>query len=182
LLLAGLLAQPLGCAGQPPPAPRPGDRFRRVQLGPTPTRSANLEPVLPIFRAALVDRLRTLPGVVEALDGVPEPRPVDALLLRGELTDNSDPFVPVAAEAARTIAGRFELVGPDGGVLQRFVGRQRYAGGPGVAAFSAQGLIDLAGLFGVTVAETVGRWLAGQPIDRSPGGSGRDGRPSVRAS
>jgi hypothetical protein len=151
-------------------------------VGPIPTRSRNLDPVLPIFRAALVDRLRALPGVVEALDGAPEPRPPDAVLLRGELADDTDPFVPVAAEAARTIAGRFELVGPDGGVLQRFVGRQRYAGGPGVAAFSAQGLIDLARLFGVTVAETVGRWLAGQPIERPPAAPGRDGRPSVRAS
>lgn len=180
--MALLLAQLLACTNEPPAPPRPGDRFRRVHVGPIEARSRNVEPVLPIFRAALIDRLRTLPGVREALDGAPTPRPPDAVLLRGELVDDADPFVPVAAEPARTIAGRFELVGPDGVVLQRFVGRQRYAGGPGVAAFSAQGLIDLARLFGVTVAETVGRWLAGQPVDLLPSGPGRDGRPAVRAS
>ncbi len=146
-------------------------------------RARHLDPLLPIFRAALVDALRRQAGVLEALDGASEPRPADAVLLRGELADDADPFVPVAVEPGRTLAGRFEIVGPDGTVLQRFLGRQRYAGGPGVAAFSAQGLIDLARLFGVTVAETVGRWLAGLPLDRPAGGTpGRQGGSTVRAS
>gem|GEM_PF-6821051 len=180
--MAFLFAQPLACTREQPAPPRPADRFRRILVGPIEARSRNLERVLPIFRAALIDRLRTLPGLREVLDGAPEPRPLDAVLLRGELVDDADPFVRVAAEPVRTIAGRFELVGPDGAVLQRFVGRQRYAGGPGVAAFSAQGLIDLARLFGVTVAETVGRWLAGGSVDLPPAGPGRDGRPAVHAS
>jgi len=180
--LAFLFAQPLACAPEKPAPPRPADRFRRILVGPIEARSRNVERVLPIFRAALIDRLRTLPGVRDVVDGAPEPRPFDAVLLRGELVDDADPFVPVAAEPVRTVAGRFELVAPDGAVLQRFVGRQRYAGGPGVAAFSAQGLIDLARLFGVTVAETVGRWLAGQPIDLPRSGPDRDGRPAGRTS
>lgn len=182
--MGALLAQPLACTKAPgPAAPRPSDRFRRVHVGSIVTRARHLDPLLPIFRGALVDTLRRQSGVLEALDGAPEPRPADAVLLRGELADDADPFVPVAAEPSRTLAGRFEILGPDGTVLQRFLGRQRYAGGPGVAAFSAQGLIDLARLFGVTVGETVGRWLAGQPIDLPPGGvPARDGRPTVRAS
>ncbi len=136
---------------------------------------------MPIFRAALLEALGRQPGVVEVLDGEPERRPADTVLLRGELSDNADPFLPVAAEPGRLLVGRFELVDPQGAVLQRFVGRQRYAGGPGVAAFSAQGLIDLARLFGATVAEAVGRWLAGVPLDLPPGSPDGSRRTVTRA-
>lgn len=101
--------------------------------------------------------------MIEVRERAAEPRPADAVLLRGELVDDIGPFVPAATLLARALGGRFELLAPDGEVLQRFTGLQRYAGGPGVAAFSAQGLIDLARQLGASVAAAVGRWLAAGP-------------------
>lgn len=159
-----LLAHPLACARLPPaPPPRPGDRFRRVHVGRIDVPHPHLDPLEPIFRGALVEALARIPGVIEVRDGTVEPRPADAILLRGELLDDIGPLVPATTILARALGGRFELVGPDGEILQRFTGLQRYAGGPGVAAFSAQGLIDLARLLGTSVAAAVGRWLAAGP-------------------
>lgn len=135
-----------------------------MQIGEVLARDRHLDPLVPIFRAALLEALRRTRGVAEAREAGVERRPVDTLLLRGELADDLGPLVPAATTLARALGGRFELVDPDGHVLQRFSGLQRYAGGPGVAAFSAQGLIDLALLLGAAVAGAVGRWLAGGPV------------------
>lgn len=159
-----LLAQPLACGPlPPPPPPRPGDRFRRIHVGTIEARHPHLDPLEPIFRGALVEALGRIPGVIEVRERAAELRPADAVLLRGQLLDDVGPLVPAATLLARALGGRFELVAPDGEILQRFTGLQRYAGGPGVAAFSAQGLIDLARLLGVSVAQAVGRWLAAGP-------------------
>jgi hypothetical protein len=175
-VVIGLLAQPLACGPQPPAAPpRPGDRFRRVHVGTIDVRDRHLDPLEPIFRAALVEALGRIPGVLEVRERAAEQRAADVVLLRGELIDDAGPFLPAATLLARALGGRFELVAPDGEVLQRFAGLQRYAGGPGVAAFSAQGLIDLARLLGVSVAAAVGRWLAAGPAGlpaSGPGGGG----------
>lgn len=183
-LLLVLPIATIGCGREPVPPrpPRPGDRFRRVQLGAIEPRARHLAPIVPIFRAALLDALRRTRGVAEAGEQVAAARPADAILLRGELADDASPLVPVATTArVRTLAGRFELLAPDDTVVQRFAGLQRYAGGPGVPAFSAQGWFDLAVEFGGTVAAAIGRWLEGGPAALPADSRTRNGEAVTRA-
>ncbi|MCX8099926.1 MAG: hypothetical protein N3D77_01655 [Geminicoccaceae bacterium] len=183
-LLLALPIVAIGCAREAVPErqPRPGDRFRRVQLGAIEPRARHLAPIVPIFRAALVEALRRTRGVVDAGDEAATARSADTILVRGELADDASPLVAVATTArVRTLAGRFELLAPDDTVVQRFAGLQRYAGGPGVPAFSAQGWFDLAVEFGGTVAAAIGRWLEGGAAALPADSRTRNGEALTRA-
>ncbi|MCS6879410.1 MAG: hypothetical protein N2038_00425 [Geminicoccaceae bacterium] len=184
----GLLAlAPLvlvACASAPDPhrPPSPGDRFRRVRLGRLDARARHLGPIVPIFRAALLEALARTRGVIEARDENGGLRPEDAVLLRGELADDARPFVAVALFAqSRALAGRFELLDAQDRVVQRFVALQRYAPGSG-PVFGARGLFDLAVELAATVAAAVGRWLEGGAAALPADTRGRNSEALTRAS
>lgn len=173
-----------GCALEPAtPRPfAPGDRFRRVYVGRLDTPVGHLGPLLPVFRAALIEALARTAGVLEAREESGGRRPEDAVLLRGELVDDASPFVTVGLSSQlRTLAGRFELVDPNDAVLQRFVALQRYAPGS-PPALGAKGLLDLAIAFAATVAAAVRRWLEGGPAALPADTRTRNGHAVTRVS